>query len=355
MRDSHTSLDVDVQNVLELLSSSSLDEVARGLRLIGERGYSELSSHIFPFLQDSRYYELRVMSVRSCGLLRLSDALPDLHLLAIDDDYEEVRREAVLALGLIQTSSSLPFLYQCLTDEDEGVRENALIVLKDWADRGEVLRGLSTIAKDPTKPIVFRREALSALIQLADSSLFQLFLSFLDHEDKELSRLAVDGLGVLGDPRGVPYLRDFLDDDDDDFRLSVYSALGRIVSSESVSLLKKGMLDPYDYIRQEIARCMSQFSSDDALPILATLIKDEVAFVRSDAVRSLSSFSGSEVIELLSKAIADPNASVRKEVAYSLGFQGLASIELVNELLRDDDDLVRIAAENALRRIDTGG
>ena len=81
------------------------------------------------------------------------------------------------------------------------------------------------------------------------------------------------------------------------------------------------------------------------------MINDDVVFVRSAAIRSLSSFSGSKVLELLSQAMTDSSASVRKEVAYSLGFQEPVAIEFIKELLHDTDDLVRIAAKMAMRRI----
>ncbi len=355
MHDGHTSLNACVQEVSKLLSSLSLLEVTRGLRLVGEQGLSELSPRILPFLRDSRYYELRAMSARSCGVLRLSSALSDLHFLARHDEYEEVRSEAVLALGLLHDPSSLSVLYLCLSDGDESVRSNVLSVLKRWKDRAKVIQGLVAIAEDTTASLEFRRDALWALVQFCDSSLFHLFVSFLDHEDMELSRIAVEGLGVLGDPRGVSFLRDLLACNDDDFRFSVYSALGSIVSPESAELLRNGVSDSYDYIRQEIARSMSRFAADHALPILASLMRDDVVSVRSDAVRSLSSFSGSRVIALLAEAIIDPSASVRKAVAYSLGFQGKAGIALVRKLLGDDDDLVRIVATTTLSRLAEGG
>jgi HEAT repeat protein len=78
---------------------------------------------------DDPYWQVRVKSARSLGLLRAAEAIPVLAP-ALTHDISNLRKDAAAALGEIAHSDAIPFLEAAAGDPDPDVRKNV-----DWALR----------------------------------------------------------------------------------------------------------------------------------------------------------------------------------------------------------------------------
>lgn len=167
-------------------------------------------------------------------------------------------------------------------------------------------------------------------------------------------------IGSMRRRRDVEGLLVLLGHSDAKVRTRAVDALGYVGDSRAVDPLIKALHDPDSYVREHAARNLgcdyhSSLGCDSAKtvsPLIETLA-DEDPFVRMEAARSLGENPRPAAREPL-EAVArqDPRWEVRHASVVSLARVGQReAIPVLEALLEDDEELVRVAARRGLRRL----
>ena len=205
----------------------------------------------------------RANAARALGILRGQAALPDLEQ-ALRTKDTEVIYEALVAIEKIRDPSAGPNIAFLLHDLNERVQLTAIEATGLLLNRSAIdeLRDIL----DRSHNMKVKRAALTALAQMPDPQLHDVFVSYINHKDEGLREGAAEGLGRLKNPADTDLLeRAFNNENKTEPRLSVAFAL--------VSLGKRGMgeFDPLRYLVNDLN---SSAYRGVAVPYLTELARD---------------------------------------------------------------------------------
>jgi HEAT repeat protein len=124
--------------------------------------------------------------------------------------------------------------------------------------RNEVFRRLSKIALDNTLPENLRLRALSGFVAANDFAVAALFKQALASPDPFARRIAALGLGALGDATAVPAVAKLFGDPYLDVRWAAALALGTLGTEAAVQALKQGLLTGDDGVKQACAQSLGR-------------------------------------------------------------------------------------------------
>ena len=158
----------------------------------------------------------------------------------------------------------------------------------------------------------------------------------------------------------LPRLLELLEDPDANCRRHAAHAvwqIGKEKRREIVTIFRQALRDADHLTRLEAARWLEEMEQDamDALPDLAELaFGDPTIHVKAAATMALAKL-GLPAMPVLTKLLRHSDRDVRSNAAYGLGRIGPAakdSVQDIQPLLSDRDLYVRMAAIDALHRID---
>jgi HEAT repeat protein len=184
--------------------------------------------------------DARANAARALGILRGRAALPDLEQ-ALRTKDTEVIYEALVAIEKIRDPSAGPDIAFLLHDLNERVQLTAIEATGLLLNRSAI--GELRDILDRSHNMKVKRAALTALAQMPDAQLHDVFVSYLNHKDEGLREGAAEGVGRLKNPADTDLLeRAFNNETKTEPRLSVAFAL--------VNLGKQGMgeFDPLRYL-----------------------------------------------------------------------------------------------------------
>ena len=167
-------------------------------------------------------------------------------------------------------------------------------------------------------------------------------------------------IGSMRRRRDVAGLMTLLSHSDAEIRIKAVDALGYVGDSRAVEPLIKALGDSDHYVREHAARNLgcdyhSSLGCDSSktIPPLIAILEDDDAFVRVEAARSLGENpqpSSREPLEGLARN--DERWEVRHAAVEALGrVSREESIPVLESLLDDEEELVRVATRRALRRL----
>jgi HEAT repeat protein len=284
--------------------------------------------------------------------------------------------------------------------------------------RTEVLRRLTRLMTDSEQPEGLRSRALAAFVAANDGSVAALFRQGSTHPEPLLRRLALLGLGALGDVSAVLQVASHFTDPELEVRWAAALALSVLEHQSAIEALAQGLLVGDDHLRRACAEALARHPeeghpllreaaahadlavrraavfglaatrADWALPLLEEILhKEQQWIVRSAAAEMLGQLRdpasraprptlppesqgwlvawaadqgmgvppGRGALEVLKRAARDGHEATRCAAAGALG--RLAELEHTRELyplLRDESPLVRTAAWEALAQIAAG-
>ncbi len=265
-----------------------------------------------------------------------------------------VRSSAALVLGQIGDPAAFDVLVQALGDADSGVQQAAV----------QALGGLGNPAAiDPLAEMLeaddagVRGAAVKALAGFNTGRAYAAISGALDDEDASVRGAALKALTGPQAAEFVTEIAPLLQDEDDTNRLFAVLALEGLgpEAVEALPALISALEDSDRTVRQWAASAIGSIGhpSDEALAALTrTLTTDEERVVRANCARALGSLRDPRAIEALIQALDDDADLVRRSAASAIGYIGYpldeAIAALVKTLTTDEERDVRASCADAL-------
>ena len=270
----------------------------------------------------------------------------------VKDPESAVRRDATNAAALelskcgwrpspfCDSLRTVKALIAALKDPDAEVRINAASAL-GFSRNPRAVEPLIATLKETNDEI---REATRAMNNRAvvDGS---------EDADSGARCAAAEALSEIGDPRAIEPLIAALEDTNVSVRIAAATALGALKDRRAIEPLIAVLKDMDDFSRGQAARSLGSFKDPRVAETLIEALRDD--WLHGTAAETLDRIKGDPgVAGQLIAAITDPDPRVRGVMAELLG--GIddpgASKPLIDTLLKDPDDNVRLNAAKALVR-----
>lgn len=172
-------------------------------------------------------------------------------------DADERRRSAD-ALSRVQSAVVSSVLVLALQDNDKGVRDSAARALLDTKCKSAAFAVAEYLVDSS---FITRNLASNLLLQFGEYSVEPL-LRYAVHENHDVRKLAIDTLGLIGDPKALPTLSTLVNDPDDNVVLAVVEAFGNIKDPSVIPHLAM-IFSTYEYSRVVVVEAMGKIG--DAL------------------------------------------------------------------------------------------
>ncbi|HNP62064.1 MAG TPA: HEAT repeat domain-containing protein [Nitrospirales bacterium] len=200
-----------------------------------------VTERLIPLLTDTQP-DIRRTAALSLGKIGDPQSVPAL-VLALSDPDDQVRQSSAWALGTMAESlsdQSLVALVQHLTDPSDSVKKAVVLALGRTAVHEDLLQVLTEAYAIST--IDTQRTIIQSLAHFEFPFSYSVYLQALESPDSLTRQSAIAGLGELGDPRGLPYLRThLLQDPSVGVRSEAAFRLGKLGTSADVFALKQAM------------------------------------------------------------------------------------------------------------------
>lgn len=231
----------------------------------------------------------------------------------------DVRRRAAEELAAAPGLAPITALAAALEDDSKGVR--------DAAGRSLLATGGIAVARAIVEyightNIVTRNLVAELLMKLGDTSIPAL-LPFLEHEDRDVRKFAVDILGLIGSVEPASRMLPLLHDTDDNVVVSTVEALGNVKSSASV----RGLCDAYDrhdYARPAVAEALGKIGATDAEPFLVDRFRKSLDMLAADPVtpfaiiEALGVLGGPDALAELHQALGAVKGTLRSASVHAM-------------------------------------
>jgi HEAT repeat protein len=255
---------------------------ALSLRLIGERGSTEIAGALTQLLLDDSP-AVRQHVALALGRMGAFSAVKSLYQTLIDPD-EDVRYGVGVSLGLLGDVRSVPFLLKALQHADKYTQEMAELAF-DRMGSESLSELLSAMRK---MPLPYRVDAVERLDSLRDERVMLPFIQYL--LDEQVYAPIRQALLNLGDPVDAPLIY--------------------VLEQDAVPALK-----------EKAIRLLLDRECQEAIPVLMKLLKDDSVNLRELSARSLGKLKASEAEKALLGVIKKDSESddVIAEALLSLG------------------------------------
>lgn len=358
-----------IDGLIVLFNDSMMEVQAEAVLAMASIGVGTVPK-LITCLKDERW-RVREQAAKSLGLLKDSQAVQGLMIVAGRDRDGAVKSAAAEALGRIGDSKAVPALIKLFKDTSKIVRETAGTALLYIGE--ESIPALIETLKDPH--FVVRCHGVRALGGMTtdyqmgrawttDSRVVDALIVALKDEDRAVREDATIALGIIGDPKAVDGLIEAMKEGA--VKRHAISALGMIGDARALrpvmdALKGKGfiqqgtptpgcIISEDQLIKEAAATALGHFRDQKVIPDLIFLLKDIV--LREYAASSLV-LMGDVAIEPLVAFLHDPDASkVEKESERVMAFASTrltassalkkTVLETLKKLgwepLKDDDD-----------------
>lgn len=326
-----------IDGLIVLFNDSMMEVQAEAVLAMASIGVGTVPK-LITCLKDERW-RVREQAAKSLGLLKDSQAVQGLMIVAGRDRDGAVKSAAAEALGRIGDSKAVPALIKLFKDTSKIVRETAGTALLYIGE--ESIPALIETLKDPH--FVVRCHGVRALGGMTtdyqmgkawttDSRVVDALILALKDDDRAVREDATIALGIIGDPKAVEGLIEAMKEGA--VKRHAISALGMIGDARALrpvmdALKGKGfiqqgtptpgcIISEDQLIKEAAATALGHFRDQKVIPDLIFLLKDIV--LREYAASSLV-LMGDVAIEPLVAFLHDPDASkVGKESERVMAF-----------------------------------
>jgi HEAT repeat protein len=374
-----------IKALMPHLGSADREIRLHTIRALGENGDKKISGAIAHAVKDSDP-EVRVAAITVISKFP-SNEVYALIRAALEDVHPDVRYAALLAISTWQADDTIPLMVRRLEDGDQKIcriaaqalnrrrwqpaslqeRRNYLIAMGQWRDlerldyvnkelqkkesdlaghitlQGSIMDPVPPLSGspgelvdgDPTRPggagITGEPDSLQALIRTLG-------------DQKEMQALrwrSAEGLGGLGDMRGVEPLIVALFDQDSELRWRAAFSLGLLHDERAIEPLATALRDDDQLtVRVRVAEALGQFKKPVVIRPLIHSLSDIHPDVRDMAIRSLGEIGTESAINAILTGLLDADEAVRERVIDTLLKLGaVAGRSLVKNLKNRNPDV----------------
>jgi HEAT repeat protein len=275
---------------------------------------------------------------------------------SINSTEPNIRAESALLLGDFGDSSHIPLLLKKLFDESSVVRI-------------EVIRALGKIQAEKAVPLLkaalgdsipeIRANAAEALGNIGDTSVVENLCELLEDENDSVRKNSAVALGKLKDPSVVPYLIVLLGDENDEVRVAASNSLMSLAfwledleAKNRLSIaLVVSLEDSVEHVRAAAAETLGYIGvmDDEGLDALIKCLQDSSSIVVVAACGALGNIGDARAADGLKKLLYSDSPFIRWNGVTALGRLTFPDkMEVLNQMLKDNDETVREAAQMAL-------
>lgn len=205
-----------------------------------------------------------------------------------------------------------------------------------------------------------RVAAAQALAEIGEVGVLKPLLGALKDPEAMVRSAVANGLARVGDPQAVPGLSAALKDRDRNVRVAVVSALGQLGDKSAVKALVFLVNDREWEVRAALAEALGRLGDKSALPTVMGLLHDRDQEVRQNAADAAGRVGDESAFESLVLAMVDEHMGVRQAAARALSLldpywernpKARALIPQLQEAMRHHDSGVQFAASGLMRRL----
>jgi HEAT repeat protein len=267
-------------------------------------------------------------------------AVPTLATILRQGTESKLRATVARILGEMGHRSSIKALLSALNDEDTDVRlaVSSALTLMNWRPGSEAQRARFAVAAQKWD------DAVTVGAEGTDALLFA-----LNDVHRQVRLDAVRSLGRLGVSRAIDHLVYLLDDHFPDIAQAAAEALGKIGQPRSVEGLVLAL--QREDVRHAAIDALGQIGDPSAVMPLVGVLKGRDPATRRKAMEALSMI-GRDAVEALTATLRTADNEVRKLAAEVLGrLEDPRAVDPLKQAMKDKDETVRQAADDALARI----
>ena len=243
-----------------------------------------------------------------------------------------------------------------ITLDDEQTQQ-IFLNLVESLEGGERLptKILVTYLQHPEDSI--RRLAIELLEYGNDPAAIPALLRAAADANIEVSLSASEVLRSFRNPSAVKHLIEGLRHPAPETRLAAVVALRERRAPDAVKGLLRNISDVESEVRREAVIALAHYRNHDLLPALRSALRDESPAVRKVAVTAVAEFDdGALIFDDLVAALSDNNWQVRREAVIALGrYPGQAAEAALRDTLGDSAWQVAREAALSLSRLQGGG
>jgi HEAT repeat protein len=266
---------------------------------------------------------------------------------ALREGSPERRVAAAIALAEVGGEAVVRPLLEALKDGEAMVRSAAARSLARVSD-SRAISALIRILKDRDANV--RVATVAALGEFGDKSAVKALLELAGDPNWEVRATLAETLGRLADLAAVETIRTLAADPDQEVRQNAFEALGRLGDERALEKLMQGLLDEHMGVRQAAARALMMLDpywdrspqAKTFLPQLEAGLQHRHPAVQFAAVSLLQRLTGKTSLEMNTTRLAKSAGTSQEQL-----------LGIFETLLRDPDDEVRLAAVEAVVRLET--
>ncbi len=285
---------------------------------------------LFVDLLADESFEVRTAAAIALGKTADARGSRPLRTAAVKDDHRDVRDSAVLGLGLCGQQADIPFLYEVLTEQENNARHRSFAAFALGLIGGE--------------------DAAAALLRFLDGRTGPDGTTLVYRENGELTASTFVALGLTGDERVLPVLREALESDrnDENVRAFVVLSLGRMADRESLARVGQVLRQEKDAgLRRSAAIALGRMATGDdmdAVDALFDALRSDIDPVtRQFAAMSLGGLATDPIRARLRGMLPKADRMDRPFLALALGMAKdmRSALALHAALERESDESTR--------------
>lgn len=283
-------------------------------------------------------------------------------------DNAETQACAVEILGELADIRQLPVLRRALESPAGSVRYQAALALGRRRD----VEAVPALCREAQSTPELRQECIWALGEIGDAAATPTLASFLAGSsrvgDVAVRRAAATALGQIKDPAAQPALSlAAVRDDAPTVRASAVEALGLVGEPGGVPALLQALSDGALFVAVQAVEALGSIGQPSVLPALCHVLLHGDVHLRVHVPSALGQIGGGPAIDGLCQALGDPDAVVRFQVVYALQLlaepkavvplqlrAAIPQLQAMGSPLSRETKELRSAAREALRRIEAG-
>jgi HEAT repeat protein len=273
----------------------------------------------------------------------------------IRDSDAPVRAEVVGSLGSCGTSASIPSLVESLRDDSALVRTAAASSLSHFDDPSSIPPLIAALNDSDWH---VRAAAIMSLSSLANdkdrvAKIIDPIAARLQDDPYALVRdRAADALARPNDEKAVAALVQAIVSENREARFHAHEAIISCKAVSALPQLARYVHHPNRDVREKIIRIFGEIGGGDQVPYVMDALNDSDPVVRLAAVQALRKLQGEGMVESIEAKCNDADPNVRAESARALGNIGdRKAVPKLEELLHDDNGFVRSAAAESLGQL----